>query len=78
MNKLDYQERLEMLDLPTLTYRRFRGSIIETYKILHNLYDINCTNSLLNLKNQIHVDISLQLKQNYQEPALDEIVLVYE
>ena len=24
----------------------------------------------LNLKSQIHVDISLQLKQNYQEPAL--------
>ena len=78
INKLDYQEQLETLDLPALAYRRFRGSIIETYKILHNLYDINCTNSLLNLKNQIHVDISLQLKQNYQEPALDEIVLVYE
>ena len=32
----------------------------------------------LNLKSQIHVDMSLQLKQNYQEPALGEIVLVYE
>ena len=26
----------------------------------------------LNLKGQIHVDISLHLKQNYQEPALGE------
>ena len=26
----------------------------------------------LNLKSQIHMDISLQLKQNYQEPALDK------
>ena len=33
INKLDYQERLEKLDLPTLAYRRFHGSIIETYKI---------------------------------------------
>ena len=50
INKLDYQERLEKLHLPTLAYRRFRGSIIETYKILHNLYDGNCTNSLFDLK----------------------------
>ena len=27
----------------------------------------------LNLKSQTHMDISLQLKQNYQEPALDKI-----
>ena len=50
INKLDYQERLENLDLPTLAYRRFHGSIIETYKILHNLYDADCTNSLFELK----------------------------
>ena len=48
--KLDYQERLEKLNLPTLGYRRFCGSIIETYKILHNLYDVNCINSLFELK----------------------------
>ena len=50
INKLDYQERLEKLVLPTLDYRQFRGSIIETYKILHNLNDANCTNSLFELK----------------------------
>ena len=32
----------------------------------------------LNLKSQIHMDISLQLKQNYQEPVLDQIFLVSE
>ena len=32
----------------------------------------------LNLKSQIHVDISLQLKQKYQKPALYETFLVYE
>ena len=50
INKLDYQERLLMLNLPTLAYRRFRDSIIKTYKIWHNLYDANCTNSLFELK----------------------------
>ena len=46
INKLDYQERLEKLDLPTLGYIWFCGSIIETYKVLHNLCDAKCTNSL--------------------------------
>ena len=42
INKLSYHERLEKLDLPTLSYRRFRGSMIETFKILHGYYDDNC------------------------------------
>ena len=50
INKLDYQERLEKLDLPTLAYIWFHGSVIETYKILHNLCDAKCTNSLFEFK----------------------------
>ena len=50
INKLDYQEKLEKLDLPTLAYRQLCGSIIEIYKILHNLYNTNCTNSCFELK----------------------------
>ena len=42
INKLSYHERLEKLDLPTLSYRRLRGSMIETFKILHGYYDDNC------------------------------------
>jgi len=41
-NKLDincYSERLEVLNLTTLRYRRHRGDMIEVYKILHNIYD---------------------------------------
>lgn len=36
--KLSYSERLTKLNLPTLTYRRLRGDMIETYKHFHN-YD---------------------------------------
>ena len=50
INKLHYQERLGKLNLPTSAYRQFCGSMIETYKILHNMYDANCTNSLYELK----------------------------
>ena len=36
---LPYVERLKYLDLPTLRFRRCRGDMIETYKLLTNKYD---------------------------------------
>jgi len=36
---LPYTDRLEYLELPILKYRRHRDDMIETYKILHGLYD---------------------------------------
>ncbi len=38
---LPYKERLEQLKLPSLVYRRHRGDMLQTYKILHNEYDID-------------------------------------
>ena len=55
MRKLNYEDRLSRLRLPSLAYRRLRGDMIEVYKILNNLYDPKTTHSLLtlhpNLKN---------------------------
>ncbi len=39
MKDLSYPERLKKLNLPTLSYRRLRGDLIETYKILSGKYD---------------------------------------
>ena len=38
MKDLPYPERLKILKLPTLMYRRARGDMIETYKLLHDKY----------------------------------------
>ncbi len=40
---MSYQERLKELKLPTLVYRRHRADMIQTYKILHNEYDLDKT-----------------------------------
>ena len=38
-NELSYKDRLKDLALPTLEYRRYRGDMIETYKMTHDFYD---------------------------------------
>ena len=43
---LSYEERLIFLNLPSLEFRRFRGDLIETYKITHGIYDVISTKSL--------------------------------
>lgn len=40
---LTYEERLAALNLPTLEYRRRRGDMIELFKILHGIDDIDYT-----------------------------------
>ena len=37
--ELSYSERLKKLKLPTLSFRRERGDMIELYKILNDKYD---------------------------------------
>ena len=37
------QERLRTLDLPTLKFRRLRGDMIETYKVLSGIYDCHAS-----------------------------------
>ena len=38
-----YKDRLIYLQLPSLSYRRLRGSMIETYKIVSGLYSADVT-----------------------------------
>ena len=49
MYNLEYSQRLERLGLPSLEYRIMRGDLIETYKVLHKIYDPITTRELLSL-----------------------------
>jgi hypothetical protein len=38
---MSYIDRLHKLDLPSLKFRRLRGDLIQTYKIFHNIENID-------------------------------------
>ena len=44
--KMRYIDRLKYLNLPTMKFRRLRGDMIETYKILNGFYDTDVVPSL--------------------------------
>ena len=44
LTNLSYEDRLRRLKMPTLTYRRTRGDIIEVYKIVSGKYDEEVSN----------------------------------
>ncbi|XP_077980268.1 uncharacterized protein LOC144435555 [Glandiceps talaboti] len=41
MRDLSYSERLTRLDIPSMSYRRMRGDMIEVWKYLHGKYSAN-------------------------------------
>ena len=47
LKHMNYSDRLKACKLPTLYYRRIRGDMIKTYKILTEKYDIETAPSLV-------------------------------
>ena len=47
LSHLSYPERLQLLGLPTLAYRRLRGDMIETFKIARGYYNNSACGTLL-------------------------------
>ena len=73
IKNLTYENRLRMLNLPTLKYRRLRGDMIEVYKIITEKYDTNsavnmniCTNSYTrgNRYKMFPVNVHYNLRKN--------------
>jgi hypothetical protein len=41
LRDMEYEDRLRALNLHSLTYRRLRGDLIETYKLTHGMYNFD-------------------------------------
>ena len=52
MKDLTYVQRLRSLNLPTLRFRRYRGDMIDVFKIMKGFYDNQCLPPL-KLKNEL-------------------------
>ena len=52
LKHLEYEKRLEAMNLPSLAYRRHRGDMIETFKYLHGIYKVQ--EKILKLKPTNH------------------------
>ena len=50
LKDLTYEDRLKTLKMPTLAYRRFRGDLIEMFKLTHQMYDSSVITGLLDFK----------------------------
>jgi len=46
LKKVPCEERLKLMDLPSLSYRRLRGDAIEAYKFVHGKYSVDWSSLL--------------------------------
>ena len=51
MKELSYRERLQRLKLPSLAFRRLRGDMVEVFKIMHRMYNIQPEEFFMRLEN---------------------------
>ena len=50
---LDYEARLRSLKLPTLTYRRLLGDVINVYKYIHGIYRLPLADNMFEMTQQL-------------------------
>ena len=68
LHNLDYEERLKTIGIPSMSYRRIRGDLIEIYKYTHGLY--NCTSPFVLNQNGSTRGHSYKLKKQFCSTSL--------
>ena len=54
LKNLTYKERLKQVKLPTLKYRRYRGDMLEMYKLTHSHYDNSAIKNFIQFNQNSH------------------------
>ena len=68
-SNLTYEQRLQKLKLPTLKFRRIRGDMIETFKIMSKVYDPDVAPDLRLCNNTSHDTRGHKFKLQKQQCA---------
>jgi len=63
LKHLKYSERLTVCKLPNLHYRRIRGDMIETFKILTGKYDTSATPTMVGASSSVTRGHNLRLNK---------------
>jgi len=63
LKHMNYSDRLKACKLPRLHYRRIRGDMTETYKIMTGKYDIEIAPSLVGVCSSVTRGHSLRLQK---------------
>ena len=69
LSKLSYDDRLIALNLPTLKYRQTRGDLIQTFKIIHGLDNVDC-NTFFKFCNSSTRNSELKLYKEFAKSKL--------
>jgi len=64
LKKVPYEERLRLMDLPTLSYRRLHEDAIEAYKFVHGKYSVDWL-SLLPLADETSTVVTSRAVNGY-------------
>ena len=74
LQNLTYQQRLEKLDLETLSYRRSRADLLEAYRIINNIHtlDKSCHCSICPNKQMFTQSLSTTTRGHSQKVQIQE------
>ena len=78
LKHMNYSDRLKACKLPRLHYRRIRGDMTETYKIMSGKYDIEIAPSLVGVCSSVTRGHSLRLQKNMTKYDLCKFFLLIE
>ena len=75
LRKKSYSERLRLIGLPTLSYRRKRADIIQVYKIFNSAENITVTDNRLRLLNKRTYIQAYKLRANTQNVQIPSVTM---
>ena len=73
LKDFNYTERLKKLDLPNLKYRRFRGDLIQVYKIINQIDNLKFDKKFTQTKSDVMSNAEYKLYVEYSKTSVGKL-----